>query len=204
MPTIAQLHELFDLDIQKVAGEEPTDGEVTEASVSPEEELAEALGLPKTAYINDPRSSDMKSLAEIYNHTVSLEKQAHVRVVENNDHLEKIAEQMAHEEIEMKKLASEYDAAGRIMARGFMDEFQKLALEVEEIMGDGTPAQVESDLKSGPADPTTGPGPKSENKIEDIGDEAGSLDKAKALVGAPGAVEGGKVMTVRDAFSAPA
>jgi len=35
--------------------------------------------------------------------------------------------QDADEEVDIIKVASEYDAAGRIMARGFYDEFQKLA-----------------------------------------------------------------------------
>jgi len=51
--------------------------------------------------------------------------------------LDKIAELAAEEDIQgtegndIEKLAAEYDAAGRIMARGFFDEFNKLARELE-------------------------------------------------------------------------
>jgi len=39
-------------------------------------------------------------------------------------------EEMFKEASEMEKLATEEDAAGRIMARGFMDELNKLAADV--------------------------------------------------------------------------
>jgi hypothetical protein len=38
-----------------------------------------------------------------------------------------------HDELsEIEKVASEYDAAGRIMARGFQDELNKLAASMDE------------------------------------------------------------------------
>jgi hypothetical protein len=54
---------------------------------------------------------------------------------------EQIAEQEASEEVEgdddgnsIMKVAAEYDSAGRIMARGFFDEFQKLAAGIDNQM----------------------------------------------------------------------
>jgi hypothetical protein len=65
------------------------------------------------------------SLADLYN-----------QIVETDEEIEKIAAQEAIEEVlgshygnddEAVKLASEYDAAGRILARGFFDEMLKEA-----------------------------------------------------------------------------
>lgn len=63
----------------------------------------------------------MNSLTELYNNALvpldaELEKQASAELA-----------QLAAEEEEMIKQAEEEDAAGRIMARGFQDELQKLA-----------------------------------------------------------------------------
>lgn len=74
---------------------------------------------------------DDMSLADLY---MSLTD--HDRAGEE-EMLDKIAELAAEEDIqsydgdETVKLATEYDAAGRIMARGFFDEFNKLARELE-------------------------------------------------------------------------
>jgi hypothetical protein len=53
------------------------------------------------------------SLADLYN------------AMEANDH------EMVKEAEELEKIAAEEEAAGRIMARGFMDELNKLAQELE-------------------------------------------------------------------------
>lgn len=50
------------------------------------------------------------------------------------------SEEETEEEVSIEKLAAEYDAAGRIMARGFFDEFQKLARELEDASEANTPA----------------------------------------------------------------
>ena len=202
MPTLEELHQMFGLD----EGQEKTASNAAEADDSAEAILAEALGLPKHAHTT--RSTDMKSLSEIYNRTVQLEKQASTqpRAVYSDDQIEKVAEQMAREEVEMKKLASEYDAAGRIMARGFMDEFNKLAAEIDAVMNDGqSPAQVETDLAAGTQDPTAGAAPKGENALESDGSQDKTLEQAKAMLGAPGSVPGAAaVVTVRDALTASA
>lgn len=96
--------------------------------------------------------------------------------------LEAAAEALAAAEIEKEagiKLAAEYDAAGRIMARGFFDEIQKLASEdthvvpganskpsaaKTEALGErGVPLMPVNDASSPKNNvpiPTTGPGPK--------------------------------------------
>ena len=43
------------------------------------------------------------------------------------EQLESVDEEMEKEASELEKIAAEEDAAGRIMARGFMDELNKLA-----------------------------------------------------------------------------
>ena len=43
------------------------------------------------------------------------------------NHLESVDEEMEKEASEMEKIAAEEEAAGRITARGFMDELNKLA-----------------------------------------------------------------------------
>lgn len=67
------------------------------------------------------------SLADLYN-----------QIVETDEEIEKVAAQEAVEEVlhgyqpeedETIKLAAEYDAAGRILARGFFDEMMKEAQE---------------------------------------------------------------------------
>ena len=60
------------------------------------------------------------SLAELYDYM----EQADAEV----EYEEKVA---SEEEYGVEKLAHEYDAAGRIMARGFMDEFMKIAEAIE-------------------------------------------------------------------------
>lgn len=71
------------------------------------------------------------SLADLYN-----------QIVETDEEIEKMAAQEAVEEVmqeyapedddETVKLAAEYDAAGRILARGFFDEMLKEAQAEEE------------------------------------------------------------------------
>ena len=96
--------------------------------------------------------------------------------------LEAAAEALAAAEIEKEagvKLAAEYDAAGRIMARGFFDEIQKLASEgthvvpgtnakpsaaKTEALGERgvplVPVNDASSPKNNVPIPTAGPGPK--------------------------------------------
>lgn len=92
---------------------------------------------------------NMNSLQNIYMSMVGLDKTAaavagypvyETEVQESNEDIDfaKVAEQLADAEAEEQvqsyeeggdflKVAAEYDAAGRIMARGFFDEFLKLA-----------------------------------------------------------------------------
>lgn len=77
----------------------------------------------------------MGSLMEIYQQIESaddeLEKQAELEAVEDilGDHAEQTDE-------DTMKIAAEYDAAGRIMARSFFDEMLKSAQEEEEEEGE--------------------------------------------------------------------
>lgn len=52
------------------------------------------------------------------------------------------------EEPDMMKVAAEYDAAGRIMARGFYDEFQKLAGNMDTEVSDNQMADSPSKAKT--------------------------------------------------------
>ncbi|MBP9826355.1 MAG: hypothetical protein KBF21_19160 [Thermoanaerobaculia bacterium] len=67
---------------------------------------------------------------------------------------EKIAEAEATEEVEAEddgsivKVAQEYDAAGRIMARGFFDEFYKLAEGIATTAPDNQMTESESTAKT--------------------------------------------------------
>lgn len=89
----------------------------------------------KTASEGD---TEMGSLAELYMNLTEYDQGG------EDETLDKIAELAAEEEIEeeadIEKLAAEYDAAGRIMARGFFDEFQKLARELEDPTQASTPS----------------------------------------------------------------
>lgn len=82
------------------------------------------------------------SLADLYN-----------QIVDTDEEIEKMAAQEAVEELiqydpetedETVKLAAEYDAAGRILARGFFDEMLKEA-QAEEEEGEGKEEDKEED-----------------------------------------------------------
>lgn len=84
------------------------------------------------------------SLADLYN-----------QIVETDEEIEKMAAQEAVEEVmgdvgyeedyETVKLASEYDAAGRILARGFFDEMLKEAQEGMEDEEEGKDKEKKED-----------------------------------------------------------
>lgn len=80
----------------------------------------------------------MGSLAELYMNLTEHDDEV------GSDDLDKIAELAAEDSIQdeagVEKLAAEYDAAGRIMARGFYDELNKLARELEDPTQAATPA----------------------------------------------------------------
>lgn len=87
------------------------------------------------------------SLADIYN-----------QIVETDEEIEKIAAQEAVEEVlhgyqpeedETIKLAAEYDAAGRILARGFFDEMLKEAQEDMEEEGEDKEKKKKEDEEEG-------------------------------------------------------
>lgn len=95
----------------------------------------------------------MHSLQDIYmaineqDHVKEAQVAAQVPVLDENQDLDfaKMAEDLAGAEAEeyleeetpdIVKVASEYDAAGRIMARGFYDEFSKLAGNMDTAVAD--------------------------------------------------------------------
>lgn len=133
MATLDDLLNNFGLDsddgVEKVAFEQTADNE--------EQELLEAIlgeSYEKTASEGD---GQMSTLADLYMQIASNDE-----VVE--DDFDKVAAAAAlgeyDEEVGVEKIAEEYDAAGRIMARGFYDEFQKLARELEDASEAQTPA----------------------------------------------------------------
>lgn len=100
----------------------------------------------------------MNSLTELYNNALvpldaELEKQAAAEL-----------EQYAAEEAEMLKEAEEQDAAGRIMARGFADELDKLAA--------GMPAFIQQKMDEKK---------KAEGEKEDEDEDDKEKAKAKAM-----------------------
>jgi hypothetical protein len=135
LPSLKELLDTFgpsDDDAEKTASEKPL--AVTESAV--------VDGETKTA-----SGGSMKSLTDIYlsldaADDMAKEAAAAAQVPDDigNDEVDfaKMAEDLAEreatdlvdgegEEEEIIKVAAEYDAAGRIMARGFYDEFMKLA-----------------------------------------------------------------------------
>lgn len=141
MPTLRDLKEKFD----KVAGVTGSETSATEG------------GETKTASKGGPI---MKNMQSIYLEMADLDKTASVAAdapevtdddvaaaaaaVAGEEATEKVASEAgAVEETDMMKIAAEYDAAGRIMARGFYDEFTKLAA------GGGSPDKLVSPSHSG-------------------------------------------------------
>ena len=89
----------------------------------------------------------MGSLADLYMHLSDSDEQ-YASEYTTEDDFDKVAQAAAEtEEVSIVKVAAEYDAAGRIMARGFMDEFSKLAMELEEASKAKTPALGERSTK---------------------------------------------------------
>lgn len=130
-----------------------------------------------------------RTLADVHQSLINMEKQAAASRPGATDdaELEKRAEAIARAEMEkeaaIQKTAAEYDAAGRIMARGFADEFQKCMAEIEKVGMEGFVAgQVENDLEPSSAPiPTTGMAPKQHNK------ELNSTEGVKGKLGPGGA-----------------
>lgn len=155
MATLKDLLDNFGLESEgeeKVASEEQSDEQATLAS------LLEGEDYEKTASEGD---EDM-SLADLF---LQLQE-ADNEMVSDDDVMDKVAEAAAEEDVSIEKVAAEYDAAGRIMARGFFDEFNKLAEGVLEgptqaatpALGDrGTEWQMEvNKADKGPMDSTSG------------------------------------------------
>lgn len=121
-------------------------------------ELLEGEDQEKTASEGE---EDM-SLADLF---LQLQE-ADEEMIDDGDVMDKVAEAAAEEDLSIEKVAAEYDAAGRIMARGFFDEFNKLAEGVLEgptqastpALGDrGTEWQMEvNKAEKGPMDSTSG------------------------------------------------
>lgn len=103
----------------------------------------------------------MGSLADLYLSMTEMDKTAEAAAGVpadgepelTEDDIEKVAEAEAAEwqtkeeeeetagEPDMMKVAAEYDAAGRIMARGFFDEYEKLAMGTSAADNQGTDAE---------------------------------------------------------------
>jgi hypothetical protein len=128
MPTLGSLIEKF----ASAAGE---NGSSTAINESPS--AAPDSGETKTA---SGGGNNMTSLADIFMHLTDMDKTASEAAGAPQDNVDfaKVAEQLAEaeastvveEDQDMIKVAAEYDAAGRIIARGFFDEFMKLAASV--------------------------------------------------------------------------
>lgn len=133
MATLDDLLNNFNMNDEE--GMEHTASE--QSSENEEQALLELLGNEEaTEKIASEGGSEMSgSLADLY---MQLAEQ-------DNFETEKVAadqavEEEVSEEASIEKVAQEYDAAGRIMARGFFDEFQKLARELEDGSDAQTPA----------------------------------------------------------------
>lgn len=163
-------------------------------------EKTAAPAIEETTVIDDGETKTasggegMKSLTDIYLALTEsdFEKEAEAAAQVPDADFAKMAEQLAEaeaedivaadgEEVDMVKVAKEYDAAGRIMARGFYEEFNKLAgnmdtdvtpnQNTEAESAAQTPALGERGLPTVPTNyagspendkpiETTGPGPK--------------------------------------------
>ncbi len=208
MPDLRELHDTFfpaaDGGLDKTASS-PT------SVPSGEDELARALGINKASNAAPSQENEMKSLTDIYNGVVQLEKQAQAAPIKRQAALEKKAEAMARDEMAkeaaIQKTAAEYDAAGRIMARGFVDEFMGCIGQIEKVGMEGYVAgQIENDL-----DPTRGPGPIGDtaaNADLEAGADKSSVEGVKTQLGVSASGLGGgdttKIMTVRDQLALPA
>ena len=148
MPDLRELHDTFfpaGDGLDKTASAPPA------STASAADELARALGITKASSAAPSTENEMKSLTDIYNGLTNLEKQAAAKNTNRSAALEKKAEVLARREMTkeaaMMKTAQEYDAAGRIMARGFVDEFQTCIAHIEKVGMEGYVAgQIENDL----------------------------------------------------------
>ncbi len=209
MPDLNELHETFfpSNGIDKTASAPPA------TTPSGADELARALGITKAASATPTPENEMKSLSEIYNGLVDMEKQASAPAARNAQ-LEKKAEVLARvslrKEAAIQKTAAEYDAAGRIMARGFVDEFMGC---MDKIANEGMQSYVagqvphDGDLANTNAPiPTTGP--MTANADLEAGAQNSTVEGVKNQLGVTasglGGGEVGKIMTVRDQLGQPA
>ncbi|MHC4644911.1 MAG: hypothetical protein ACYTBJ_05385 [Planctomycetota bacterium] len=143
MATLADL--LNNFGLAEDEGEEKVASETSQATDDSEQALLENLlsgeGEEKVASEGD---GQMGSLAELY-----MQLSEHDAGGVTDDDFDKVAELAAYDDVAVneeeaiEKVAAEYDAAGRIMARGFYDELNKLAegsRELEEGSDASTPA----------------------------------------------------------------
>ena len=136
MATLNDLLNNFGLDMDEGVGEEKVASEYADDE---EQALLESLlagGQEKTA---SEGGDQMGSLADLYMQLTETDNSAEYEI-EGDDDFDKVASAAVEDEVSIEKLAGEYDAAGRIMARGFFDEFHKLARELEEGSDASTPA----------------------------------------------------------------
>lgn len=125
MATLNDLLENFGLGNEDdVGGEKVASDNATED----EQALLEALLYGENEKTASEGDTQMGSLADLYMQMTAHDEE----YVDEHDDFDKIASYAVEEEVGVEKLAAEYDAAGRIMARGFYDEFNKLARDLEE------------------------------------------------------------------------
>lgn len=126
MPTLEELCKQYDIDLNE--GQEKT---ASAHSTPDASAITEELG---SVDVNTEKNSDggnNMSLSDLYNEAFTEEQ-----VVEETE-MDKVAE------AELEKVASDYIAAGRFMARGFYDEITKIASAPSQEKED---AEVEAQL----------------------------------------------------------
>ena len=161
MPSLNDLMANFgpsDEDAEKTASEAPpvaenpavVDGETKTASGGPMKSLTDI-------YLSLDAADDMAKEAEVAADVPTEFTEDEVDFAKMADDLAEreaadVVEEVEGEEEEIIKVAAEYDAAGRIMARGFYDEFMKLAGNMDT---DVTPNQT-TESPSAAATPALG------------------------------------------------
>lgn len=182
MATLQDL--LNDFGLGEEDGEEKI---ASEAQIDDEQAmLANLLEAEDHEKIASEGGSDM-SLADLYLQLQGADEE----MAGADDTMDKVAELAAEEDLSIEKVAAEYDAAGRIMARGFFDEFQKLAEGVlEEASDAATPAlgdrgvewQMEvNKADKGPMDSTSGTDEQHKNILK--GQADGPAGRAEGAMG---------------------
>ena len=127
MATLKDLLDNFGLEAEEEVEKVASDEQATLAS------LLEGEDIEKTASEGD----ENMSLADLFLQLQEADEEV------GGDMMDKVAEAAAEEDVSIEKVAAEYDAAGRIMARGFFDEFQKLAAEMGMgVLEEGTDAKT--------------------------------------------------------------